>query len=481
MYEKKIDALGKTQIKVDNAENIDVLIVNGISHDMILGNDTLMKGKGVINYPKKTLTWFHKTWPLTDYKEIDQVAEIVKEPRTVGVPEIDDVLAEYSDVFSDKEDPHGCCDTESITIDTEGHPPIRQRAYRTPLAKRKIIEEEVEKMLKDDVIQPSSSPWSSPVTLVPKPDGSTRFCVDYRQLNKVTRKDRYPLPLIQDIFDQVGGASIFTTLDLKAGYWQIPVSKEDIPKTAFVCHKGLYEFKRLPFGLANAPSQFQRIMDKVLAGLVGVCVLVYIDDLVIYSKDEISHAEHLKLVFERLRNAGLKIKPSKCCFAKPEVKLLGYIINKDGIRSNPEKVSAIQKLNPPSNVKGVRSFLGMCNYYAQTLPSYAKVAEPLYKLTRKNEPFVWGPEQQQSFTTLKELLGSNSVMAYPRVNQPYKLYTDACGYAIGGILVQEDENGTERVIQYVSHQLSGSQLKWATIEKEAYSVVYCINKLRSYL
>ena len=336
-------------------------------------------------------------------------------------------------------------------------------------------------MLHDDIIQPSSSPWSSPVTLVPKPDGSTRFCVDYRQLNKVTWKDRYPLPLIQDIFDQVGGSSIFTTLDLKAGYWQIPVAEKDIPKTAFVCHKGLYEFKRLPFGLANAPSQFQRIMDKVLAGLIGVCVLVYIDDLVIYSKDQRSHANDLKLVFERLRKAGLKVKPSKCCFAQPEVKLLGYIINKDGIRSNPEKVTAIQKLSPPKDVKGVRSFLGMCNYYAQTLPSYAQVAEPLYKLTRKNQPFVWGPEQQKSFETLKELLGSNSVMAYPQINQPYKLYTDACGYAIGGILVQEDENGIERVIQYVSHQLSGSQLRWATIEKEAYSVVYCINKLRPYL
>ena len=236
------------------------------------------------------------------------------------------VVEQASDIFSDEGGTLGFCPWVSFKMQTEG-PPIHQRAYRTPLAKRKLIEQEIDEMLEAGVIRPSCSPWASPVTLVPKKDGTSRFCIDYRKVNNVTKKDRYPLPLIQDIFDQLSGASIFSTLDLKSGYWQLPVAAEDIEKTAFICHAGQFEYLRMPFGVANGPSTFQRLMNKVLAGLIGQCCMVYLDDIIIHSKTPEDHAKHLQLVFDKLREAGLKLKRSKCTFGAQEVELLGYLVS----------------------------------------------------------------------------------------------------------------------------------------------------------
>ena len=222
-------------------------------------------------------------------------------------------------------------------------------------------------------------------------------------------------------------------------------------------------------------------MDKVLSGLIGKTCLVYLDDIVIFSKNETEHAEHLQEVFDRLREAGLTLKASKCFFGLDCVNLLGYRISKDGIAVDPKKTEAIVKLNPPKTITEIRSFMGMAGYYRQCLPGFAHISEPLVRLTRKHVRFLWGKEQQDAFDTLKAMLVSSHVMAYPQLNKPYKLYTDACDHAVGAILCQDDENGVEKVIQYISHQLSGPQLRWATIEKEAYAVVYAIGKLRPYL
>ena len=384
-------------------------------------------------------------------------------------------------VFALEGTPSGRMPSKSMKIDTGNTPPIRQRAYRTPLSKRIQVEEELRKMLDEGVIRPSKSEWASPITLVPKKDGSIRFCVDYRKINAATRKDAHPLPLIQDIFDSLTGAKVFSTLDLKSGYWQIPVAEEDVKKTAFITHTGLYEFVRMPFGLANAPAEFQRTMQTVLGEMIGQFVMVYLDDIVVYSKSEQEHEEHLRRVFDALEQNGLKLKASKCTFSAPSVELLGYIMSAEGIKCNPDKTDAIANLQVPETVKEVRSFLGMAGYYRQCVPQFAKVAAPLVRLTKKHARFTWGPEQQKSFETLKELLVSSRVMAHPDTSKPYKLYTDACDCAIGAILVQEDEHGMERPIQYVSKQLAGAQLNWATIEKEAYAVVHALTKLRPYL
>ena len=229
------------------------------------------------------------------------------------------------------------------------------------------------------------------------------------------------------------------------------------------------------------PSIFQRAMELALADLLGKCVWVFIDDLVVASSSPQEHERDLEAVFSRLRKAQLHLKASKCFFGKTEIQLLGYIISPQGIRSDPEKVSAIVGMPAPATLKQVRSFVGMVNYYSKTIPGYARITEPLVKLTRKNQPFVWGHDQQKAFETLKELLISSEVMAYPRTDRPYKLYTDASDTCVGGILVQDDKAGVEKVVQYISHQLSNTQRKWSTIEKEAYAVVYCIDKLRAYL
>ena len=474
---KSLDVLGATEVNIPGAGPIRVLVTRGLPHALLLGSDAIMRGQGKVDYSTNTMTWYGQLYQLTAYPDGGPYAPVcIKE--TTGYAPIDEILDEYQETFSE---PLGHCELIPFEIDTGDARPIRQRPYRTPLPRRKIVEDQLDDMIRTGVIEPSTSPWASPITLVPKKDGSMRFCVDYRKLNAVTKKDSYPLPLIQDIFDQLSGAAVFSTLDLKSGYWQLSVAEADRPKTAFICHRGLFQFRRMAFGLANAPAVFQRTMDRVLHGLVGVCCLVYIDDIVIYSRNAEEHAHHLQLVLDRLHKAGLKVKPSKCHFARTEVLLLGYLISKDGIRSDPEKTRAIATMKPPQTVSDIRSFLGMAGYYRQTIPNFATLAAPLTALTKKHAQWKWGEEQESAFRALQRLLQSDSVLAYPQMNRPYKLYTDACDYAVGGILVQQDETGMERVIQYVSQQLNGSQLRWATIEKEAYAIVYCLNKLRPYL
>ena len=371
-------------------------------------------------------------------------------------------------------------DVKPLIIETTGNP-IAQKPYRAAINKRLTIENEINSMLKADIIEPSTSAWAAPITLVPKKDGSTRFCVDYRALNAVTKKDKYPLPNIQDIFDSLAGSSIYSTLDLKSGYWQMPIDEHSRDKTAFICHVGQFQFKRVPFGLSNAPSYFQRQMNKILSPLLGKCAMVYLDDIVIFSRTPDEHDKHLQMVFELLRKHDLTVKRSKCEFYKSEIDLLGYRVSGAGISPQDEKIKAIRDLPPPKTVKGVRSFLGLANYYRQCVPAYAEIAEPLINLTRKGVKFDWTDACQRNFVQLKNALTADTVMAHPDPLKPYSLFTDACDTAIGAILTQIDSKGRHRVIQYISHSLPDVQRRWATIEKEAYAVIYALQKLRPYL
>ena len=453
-------------------EYLEVTIVKRMNHVLLLGDDCLRELGAVIDYSTGKV----------HLQGRDFLSHTLKgEDLRIAMTEIEKWTELRPNVFALEGTPNGRMPSTAMRIDTGNNPPIRQRAYRTPLGKRKQVEQELQKMLDEGVIRPSKSEWASPITLVPKKDGSIRFCVDFRKVNAITRKDAHPLTLIQDIFDSLSGAKVFSTLDLKSGCWQIPVHEDDIKKTAFITHTGLYEFVRMPFGLANAPAEFQRTMQAVLGDMLGKFVMVYLDDIVIFSRSVEEHEEHLSQVFDALERNGLKLKASKCTFSASSVELLGYVVSADRIKCNPGKTEAIANLPTPRNVKDVRSFLGMAGYYRQCVPQFAKVASPLVKLTRKYVWFSWGEEQQEAFDTLKKLLISSRVMAHPNTQKPYKLYTDACEYAVGAILVQEDDEGIERPIQYLSKQFAGAQLRWATIEKEAYAVVYALTKLRPYL
>ena len=466
---------GKLILSIDKLGTHEFIVVRGLTSDIILGSDFLTHFGGEINYETKTVKTRNKHFPMT-YTQSEKFPVVHKIFEVIDLPSYLQTLQSHS---AFRNELGHCRVGDPLRILTIG-PPIKQKSYRQPLVKRHIIEEEVQKMLDMGVIKPSQSPWASPVTLVPKPDGSTRFCIDYRRVNAITENDCYPIPNIQELFDTLQGSSVFTTLDLRSGYWQVDVHPEDQPKTAFVCHVGLYEFNRLPFGLVNAPSQFQRLMNVVLAKHLGKICLVYIDDIVIFSKDEKEHADHVRMVLDTIAEAGLTLKLKKCHFGKKEVKLLGYTVSKHGISPQEDKVRVIRDMQPPTNLKELQRLLGMTGYYRQTIKGYAQIVEPLNRLCRKNELFLWGPDQQEAFEKLKQELTSDRVMAYPHPDLPYKLYTDASGYAVGAILAQ-DIDGVERPVHYVSKTLNETQRKWSAIEREAYAIIYAIEKLRPYL
>ena len=257
------------------------------------------------------------------------------------------LLNEYRDIFAVTPEELGRTNLVHHHIDTGNHPPLRSRPYRVPHAQKETIENHINDMLSRDVIQPSASPWASPVVLVPKPDGSSRFCCDFRNLNKITKKDSYPLPLISESLEALGGAKVFSSMDLMSGYWQVEMDPASREKTAFITHAGLYEFTTMPFGLCNAPGTFQRLMECVLRGLTWQIALIYLDDVLVYSRTFEEHLQHLRLVFDRFREAGLKLKPSKCHFGQTKVNYLGHVITPEGLQPDPVKVKVVQEYPVP--------------------------------------------------------------------------------------------------------------------------------------
>ena len=448
-------------------------------------NDTVsaqvIPGKAVIAIAEDPSLVLQQT-ELRDIKTPSDILDLVT------LPEVDEdkksmlreLFQDFKHLFAESDNDLGRTDLVEMTIETGSQHPIRQKPYRSALSQKETIEKHISTMLDADIIRESASPWASPVVIVPKKDGSLRFCIDYRRLNSATRKNCYPLPNIDDIFASLGGAKFFSCLDLKSGYWQIAVHENDKPKTAFVSHQGLYEFNVMPFGLTNAPAVFQELMNNVLKGIRNKFAMAYIDDILVYSETYEDHIRHLSEVFLRLEKANLKLKASKCEFLKDKVHYLGHVISQNGIEPNPDKVASIKTMAPPTNVRGVRSFLGAVGYYMKFIPQFAQIARPLVLLTKKNNRFVWGADCQSSFETLKGKLASSSILTFPEPSLPYKLYTDASQYAVGAVLTQDRAEG-EKVIQYVSHKVNAGQQKWPTIEREAYAIIHAVKKLRHYL
>lgn len=284
------------------------------------------------------------------------------------------LLQQYSSCFMSPTSKQGKTDIVEHQINTEHNLPIRQRIRRVPFAQHEIIEKELDKMLDADVIEPSISPWASPVVLVTKKDGSTRFCVDFRRLNHVTVKDSYPLPNIEDTFNAMSGARYFCALDLASGYWQIPMADADKPKTAFITRRGLFQFKVMPFGLCNAPATFERLMEAILRGLLWERCMVYIDDIIVYGRSFDQTLANLETVLQRVKASHLKLKPSKCELFKAELLYLGFLINGSGVRPDPAKVQAVREWPVPCNISDVRSYLGFANYHRRFVKQYASIA-----------------------------------------------------------------------------------------------------------
>lgn len=314
------------------------------------------------------------------------------------------LLLKHQNIFAKSKGDLGVTDIIKHQINTSDAVPIKQAARRLPITKRQVVKDEVDKMIKSGVIEPSTSPWASPVVLCTKKDGSVRFCIDYRRLNSVTHKDSYHLPRIDDSLDALRGSKWFSTLDLQSGFWQVQMNNSDAEKTAFVTNGGLYQFRVMPFGLCNAPATFQRLMECVLSGLNFEICLLYIDDIIVYSDSFEQHLERLSTVLEKLHGANLKVSPKKCKMFQQQVSFLGHIVSADGIATDPDKTQAIKAWPKPETVTEVRSFLRTCAYYRRFIKSFSDIAKPLYKLTEKDSQFNWSNSCQVSFNTLKDCL-----------------------------------------------------------------------------
>ncbi|KAD4585776.1 hypothetical protein E3N88_23377 [Mikania micrantha] len=325
-------------------------------------------------------------------------------------------------------------------------------------------------------IRPSFSPWGAPVLFVKKKDGTLRMCIDYRELNKLTIKNRYPLPRIDDLFDQLQEAQYFSKIDLRSGYHQLRIQEEDIPKTAFRTRYGHYEFMEMPFGLTNAPVVFMDLMNRVCKPYLDQFVIVFIDDILIYSKNEKEHKQHLKTVLELLKEERLYAKFSKCEFWLREVQFLGHVINSDGIHVGPAKIEAIKNWDAPTTPTEIRSFLGLAGYYRRFISNFSKIALPLTKLTQKTEPFVWTQKQEEAFQTLKQRLCNAPILTLPEGNDDFVVYCDASPHGHRCVLMQRD-----KVIAYASRQLKIHEKNYTTHDLELGAIVFALKIWRHYL
>ena len=394
--------------------------------------------------------------------------------------DLNGLVREYETLFS-------CNDTDLGLISTGHHRifltdpvPIKQPPRRIPPALRAQVDEKVQNFLDKGLIQPSASPWCSPLVLVRKRDGDLRFCIDYRLLNAKTVKDAFPLPRIDETLEALRGATWFSSLDLRAGYHQIPLYPDDRYLTAWTDGRALYEWNVLPMGLCNAPSTFSRLLEFTMAGLRWESCVLYLDDLIVYGSTWKEHLERLRAVFQRLKEANLKLNGSKCLLARKEIPFLGFVVSAEGIATAPDKIRALMNMPNPANAHEVRSILGFMSYYRRFVPKFSSIAAPLHDLTKKDVPFAWTSECQEALEKLKRALSSSPILAYPDFSQDFRLHVDASYKGLGAVLAQV-QHGKERVISYSSRLLNAAERKYSTTELECLALFWGIKVHHVYL
>ncbi|KAD6454277.1 hypothetical protein E3N88_08983 [Mikania micrantha] len=357
-----------------------------------------------------------------------------------------------------------------------GAAPIAKTPYRLAPSEMQELSSQLQELLDQGFIRPSFSPWGAPILFVKKKDGSFRMCIDYRELNKVTIKNRYPLPRIDDLFDQLQGSRHFSKIDLRSGYHQLRIHEDDIPKTAFRTRYGHYEFLVMPFGLTNAPAVFMDLMNRVCKPYLDKFVIVFIDDILIYSQNEEDHKQHLKLVLQLLAKEKLYAKFSKCEFWLKEVHFLGHVVNDKGIQVDPSKIEAVEKWEAPTTPTEIRQFLGLAGYYRRFIENFSKIAKPLTMLTQKEQKYNWGREQEEAFQLLKHKLCQAPILSLPDGTDNFVVYCDASHQGLGCVLMQKD-----KVIAYASRQLKVHEKNYTTHDLELGAVIFALKIWRHYL
>ena len=467
-----------SRVKMKSANNINTR--KGYSSNGRKNENLKLMSKAVLGLRKNVAfaTKEAEEYKLND-EELNKVIGHLPDPKLL---KLKDLLLKFRRIFALNNNQPGTTNVVEHEINTEGSQPIAQAPYRSNPEKRREIQNQVQSLLESGQIEESNSPWASPVLLVPKKDGGWRMCVDYRKLNTVTKKVSYPIPRTEDTFDYLLQAKWFSKMDAASGFWQVPVERSSKEKTAMITPDGLFQWKVMPFGLCNAPATFQRLMDCVLSGLKWKECLVYLDDILIFSKTWEEHLVHLTHVFEKLEKASISLKLSKCEFGKNEIQFLGHVVKDQMLLPDERNVDAVLKFPVPKDLTGVRGFLGLVGHYRRFIPKFSDKSQPLRLLLKKETPFTWGIKQQKAFEELRDLITSKPVLGLPDFSKPFRLSTDASNIGISAILSQMDETGKEmHVIGYRSRALRGAEENYSTIEKEMLAIVYGLQKFDYYL
>jgi predicted aspartyl protease len=439
---------------------------------IFLKDDSLRKGVQLLSMHKLQKALAKGA---TGYYLFPMTANTKPTPATCEDREIAQVLLEFADIFEEPTSlpPERDCD-HSIPLHDNATPPS-VRPYRVPHKQKDEMEQQIRQLLESSIIRPSKSPYASPAILVRKKDGSWRLCIDFRKLNALTIKNKFPIPVIEDLLDELHGAKYFTKLDLRSGYHQIRMNKQDIHKTAFRTYFGHFEYLVMPFGLTNAPATFQALMNTIFAEHMRKIMLVFFDDILIYSKSKQEHIQHLKTVLQVLRENKLFAKQSKCVFATPQVEYLGHIISDKGVSTDPQKIVAVKEWPTPQTITQLRSFLGLTGYYRRFVQNYGQICRPLHDMLKKNS-FKWTEVQTKAFNTLKESLITAPLMALPDFSLPFTLETDASGTGVGAVLMQQG-----KPIAYYNRTLGTKSAAMSTYDKEALAILEALKKWRHYL
>lgn len=466
--------------EVDDKEMTKLIKKGATGFAFYLINTTLDKPRKNNNV-QETATASHVAEPTTDTTVAQHtLSNTIEKPpdsnnyKFLATPDIpvpiSELLQRFSDVFAE---PEGLPPVRAFDHEIPLQPgalPTYTRPYRIPHKQRNEMEHQVKKLLASRVIRESQSPYAAPAILVAKKDTTWRLCQDFRKLNALTVKNKFPIPVIEDLLDELHGAKFFTKLDLRSGYHQIRMSEKDIHKTAFITHFGHFEYLVMPFGLANAPGTFQALMNSILAPYLRIFVLVFFDDILIFSKTLEEHVQHVETVLTVLMKEKLFVKMSKCLFAVNQVDYLGHIISGEGMATDPSKIVAVNDWPVPTTITQLRGFLGLCGYYRRFVKDFGSIARPLHDILKKDN-FHWTSLQDTAFKALKQALVTAPVLALPNFSLPFVLETD-----LGAVLMQ---NGN--AIAYYSSTLCPRNAAMSTYEKEALAIVEALKKWRHYL